>query len=484
MSGIFISYRRDDSPGHAGRIFDRLRSRFGSDVVFMDVTAIEVGVDFVDVLHKAVGSCDALLAIIGPQWLSATHDGKRRLDDPRDFVRLEIAGALERKVRVLPVLVEGASVPSTEDLPADLQALTRRQAIELRDARWDDDIDRLVEGLEKFVKAASPSGQSLAPHEEAARVTPLATADNRSSAQASAGRGIAIGAFAALILVVAAVLAWRGGLVPGSTSGTVVDPRAQTATPGPAVGQGTQPAVTPAANPNSGPDTTPPIESSARTTPVQPAARADSTQPVANPTPVQPSSTPSPAPARASTPSSRASAPTTPSVGRANAVAMPDVVGKTILEAREILRNAGFRFLIRLREDKSLNPGIVETQQLGESTGSNLPRVVVLTAVATSTISVHVTKGDERKADALVAYLKDQPSTIGSIVRPVVAVPRPDLVERVGYSDERLAGQAAAIAKDTSEYLARAGNPRSMQPTLRPRVVPGHIIVALYERPQ
>ena len=101
MPGIFISYRREDSPGHAGRIFDRLRSRFGSDVVFMDVTAIEAGVDFVDVLHKAVGSCDALLAIIGPQWLSAAHDGKPRLEDPHDFVRIEIAGALQRNVRVL-----------------------------------------------------------------------------------------------------------------------------------------------------------------------------------------------------------------------------------------------------------------------------------------------------------------------------------------------------------------------------------------------
>ncbi len=450
MPGVFISYRREDSPGHAGRIYDRLRGRFGPDVVFMDVTAIEAGVDFVDVLHKAVGSCDALLAVIGPQWVSATHNGKRRLDDPRDFVRLEIAGALERKVRVLPVLVEGASVPSTEDLPADLQPLTRRQAIELRDARWDDDIDRLVEGLEKLLQAASPPGQSLPPREEAARVKQTVAADDRSSGKASTGRGILIGALAALAIVVVAALAWRGGLLPGSNSDTDTNPQRQTVTPEKVVPQGGQPVVTPASNPS----------------------------------PPEPLSAPSPPPARASTPSGPANPPATPSAGRANAVAMPDVVGKTILEAREILRKAGFRFLIRLREDKSLNPGIVEAQQLGEPAGSNQPRVVFLNAIATSTISVHVLKGDERKADALVAYLKDQPSTIGSIVRPVVAVPRPDFVERVGYSDERLAAQAAAIAKDASEYLARTGNPRPFQATLRPRVTPGHIIVALYERAQ
>jgi hypothetical protein len=466
VSGVFISYRREDCPGHAGRIFDRLRSRFGGDVVFMDVTAIEAGVDFVEVLHKAVGSCDALLAVIGPQWLSATHDGKRRLDDPRDFVRLEIAGALERKVRVLPVLVEGASVPSTEDLPADLQALTRRQAIELRDARWDDDIERLVEGLEKFLKAGSPSGQSLTPREDAPPPTPATAGADRSSAKTTSGRGIAIGALAALILVVAATLAWRGTLVPGSSVGTATDPPQQTVTPAQTVGPADQPAVTSASNPGpaASESTSPrPIEASSIAKPAEAA--------------------PTPSPSRAATPSGPANAPTS-SPGSANARPVPDVMGKTILEAREILRNAGFRFLIRLREDKSQVPGIVETQQLDESTGSTQPRRVLLTAVATSTISVHVAKGDEQKAEALVAYLKDQPSTIGSFVRPVSAVPRAELVGRVGYSDDRLAAQAAAIAKDASEYLARTGNPRPLQATLRPRIVPGHIIVALYEGAQ
>jgi hypothetical protein len=158
------------------------------------------------------------------------------------------------------------------------------------------------------------------------------------------------------------------------------------------------------------------------------------------------------------------------------------VVGKTILEARELLRRAGFRFLIRLSADRSTEPGIVQAQALDESTGSNEPRRVVLTAVATSTVLVHVIKGDERKADALVAYLKDQPSTIGSIVRGQGVVPRAEGVGRVAYSEERLAVQAEAIAKDASAYLARIGNRRTLQATLNPRVARGAIIVNLYER--
>ena len=108
----------------------------------MDVAAIEAGTDFVEMLQNAVGSCDALLAVIGPQWLPASHDGRRRLDDPHDFVRVEVAGALQRNVRVLPVLVDDATMPRADQLPDDLQPLARRQAIDLRDARWDADIEQ------------------------------------------------------------------------------------------------------------------------------------------------------------------------------------------------------------------------------------------------------------------------------------------------------------------------------------------------------
>jgi len=105
---IFISYRRVDSAGYAGRIYDRLAARFGEDAVFMDVDDIPAGLDFVDVLQNAVQSCDALAALIGPNWLDARDDaGVRRVDNPEDFVRVEIAAALERDIRVIPVLVDG-----------------------------------------------------------------------------------------------------------------------------------------------------------------------------------------------------------------------------------------------------------------------------------------------------------------------------------------------------------------------------------------
>src|SRR5689334_22379418 len=157
MAGVFISYRREDSPGHAGRVFDRVRARFGADVVFMDVTAIDAGIDFGEAIDKAVGTCDVLLAIIGPQWTSATdRAGARRLDSPNDFVRLEVGGALKRHVRVVPVLVDDAQLPTAADLPEELQPLLRRNAIELRDARWDADIDQLIASLEKIVKGPEP----------------------------------------------------------------------------------------------------------------------------------------------------------------------------------------------------------------------------------------------------------------------------------------------------------------------------------------
>jgi beta-lactam-binding protein with PASTA domain len=158
---VFISYRREDCPGHAGRIFDRLRARFGPTSVFMDVTDIEAGVDFVEVLERAVGSCDVLLAVIGTEWISATdRSGRRRLDDPQDFIRLEIGAALKRNVRVIPVLVEGAMMPRAEELPPDLAALVRRQAVELRDIHWNADVEDLTAALDRVLPSSpGPASQ-------------------------------------------------------------------------------------------------------------------------------------------------------------------------------------------------------------------------------------------------------------------------------------------------------------------------------------
>src|SRR3954469_18106471 len=107
MPSIFVSYRRTDAPGHAGRLYDRLVERFGAASVFKDLDSMEPGADFVEVIEETVQRCDALIAVIGRDWLAGSHGGGPRLDDPQDWVRLEIANALRRKVRVVPVLVEG-----------------------------------------------------------------------------------------------------------------------------------------------------------------------------------------------------------------------------------------------------------------------------------------------------------------------------------------------------------------------------------------
>src|SRR5690242_11962416 len=107
--GIFVSYRRQESSHLAGRLYDRLADRFGEDQVFIDVDTIEPGVDFAEEIFRAVSTCKVLLAIIGPSWLSSADDqDRRRLDDPDDIVRLEVEAALQRGVRVIPILMDGA----------------------------------------------------------------------------------------------------------------------------------------------------------------------------------------------------------------------------------------------------------------------------------------------------------------------------------------------------------------------------------------
>jgi TIR domain len=157
MQGIFISYRRLDSQSAAGRLADHLREHLPQVPLFRDVETIEPGVDFVDAINRALQSCGVLLAIIGPRWVSLTNsDGKRRLDDPNDYTRLEIVTALQRNdVRVIPVLVEGAQMPDASQLPEDLQPLCRRNAIELTDKRWEYDVTQLRDTLKKALSIAS-----------------------------------------------------------------------------------------------------------------------------------------------------------------------------------------------------------------------------------------------------------------------------------------------------------------------------------------
>jgi hypothetical protein len=146
---IFVSYRRDDTAYPAAWLFDRLADRFGRDQVFKDIDSIQLGDDFVEVISAAVESCDVLLALIGDRWLTSTgEDGRRRIDNPDDFVRLEIEAALRRNVRVIPILVEGARMPRVGDLPPSLAMLARRQALELSPSQFEFDTERLIRVLD------------------------------------------------------------------------------------------------------------------------------------------------------------------------------------------------------------------------------------------------------------------------------------------------------------------------------------------------
>lgn len=158
---ILISYRREDSSGYAHALYNRLSKQYGEGRVFMDVDAIEPGQDFVEALEGSVQACDVVIALIGRRWVDAKdEDGQRRLEDPNDFLRIEIQTALERGVRVIPVLVQGARMPRVAELPEDLGKLARRQALELSDTRFNMDVDRLIHSLDQF---ASRRSQPSAP---------------------------------------------------------------------------------------------------------------------------------------------------------------------------------------------------------------------------------------------------------------------------------------------------------------------------------
>jgi TIR domain len=152
---VFISYRRDDSAGYAGRVRDRLERELGRDLLFMDVDAIPLGTNFSKVLHEEVAKCGVLLAIIGPNWPDARDEhGNRRLDDPNDFVRIEIAAALQRNVPVIPILLDGATIPKANQLPEDLKELASRNGMDIRHASFHDDMNRLIRGLKGQVDQA------------------------------------------------------------------------------------------------------------------------------------------------------------------------------------------------------------------------------------------------------------------------------------------------------------------------------------------
>ena len=148
MSGVFISYRRDDSQALAGRVHDRLKQRFGKQQVFRDIDAIKPGAVFKEVIAGQVRVCDSLVALIGNRWLDAKDaEGRRRLDLPDDFVKAEIREALAQNKIVIPVLVEGTTMPARDRLPPEISALADRNALMISDARFDYDIELLIAAI-------------------------------------------------------------------------------------------------------------------------------------------------------------------------------------------------------------------------------------------------------------------------------------------------------------------------------------------------
>jgi hypothetical protein len=143
---VFISYRRSDSLAATGRLYDRLNTAYPG-MFFRDVSGIGVGVDFAKEIERAVASSVALIAVIGPAWATESVDGKRRLDDPDDFVRLEVLNALKRGIRIIPVLVGNASMPEEEQLPPELHPLRKWNAIRLVEEYYEEGLERLIEAL-------------------------------------------------------------------------------------------------------------------------------------------------------------------------------------------------------------------------------------------------------------------------------------------------------------------------------------------------
>lgn len=192
---IFISYRRDDAAYAAGWLYDRLSDRFGGGQVFKDVDSLQPGDDFVEKITLAVSSCDVLLAVIGPSWVAAADEqGKLRLGDPDDFVRVEIEAALTRGIRVIPLLVEGARMPRVTEVPPSLSPLIRRHALELSPSRFNRDAEDLMGVLGKAVPpsrqaavtTSSPSVKSP-PGRGALSATSTAPAPDRTPARDRAG---------------------------------------------------------------------------------------------------------------------------------------------------------------------------------------------------------------------------------------------------------------------------------------------------------
>jgi TIR domain/PASTA domain len=353
MARIFVSYRRKETAGHAGRLFDRLREHFGSTNVFRDVDRLKPGDDFVEALARAVDSADVFILVIGRDWLDVRNQrGERRLDDPTDFIRLELETALRRKILVLPVLVEGATMVDAQELPEPLRPLARRQAIELSEHRWDFDVQELLRRIDEVVKP------------------------KRSLSRTAAFRVAA----ALLLLVTAGLAAWQWGPWQPRT-----DDVSKESVPGPAPGPAPaaptpEKAQPPPVNPIRRPDTAsaaePTVtrpESAARSperTPPSPVEQARRRDKVARATvPAGPSDTPAPSdmgvkkpePPRPDDPprSPGSKPPDEPP----QPVRVPALTGQSARDAASIITNLGLRLKTEWYNSEQHAPGTVFVQK-------------------------------------------------------------------------------------------------------------------------
>jgi len=203
VPGIFISYRRKDTSGHAGHLAADLIDRFGRSSVFMDVDSIPVGEEYANPIQHALDSCQVALILIGDDWLASTGSGGRRIDEADDWVRNEVASALARSdVRVIPVLVEGASMPDSAELPADISKVSKIEACDLSNRRWRYDVEQLCES----VKGGGPG-------------RPTTSVVKRAPTWAKAGAAAVLAA-----VVVAGVLLVTGGGSSPSCANEVITP--------------------------------------------------------------------------------------------------------------------------------------------------------------------------------------------------------------------------------------------------------------------
>jgi hypothetical protein len=151
VKNIFISYRVQDTAGETGRLVDDLKQHFADGQLFMDIDNLEPGVEFDVVIEKYLNSCEVMLVVVGPYWLGNREHQTPRINDPNDWVKLEVSSALKRRIRVIPVLVDGACLPKEEELPPELKPLLKRQSYELSNKRWQYDVDRLIDFLIRVV---------------------------------------------------------------------------------------------------------------------------------------------------------------------------------------------------------------------------------------------------------------------------------------------------------------------------------------------